>query len=50
MTVVCKPVGPGNWASMRLTYSGPQMAPFVVAVGERFSLGGVLWRVHEVLA
>lgn len=35
---------------MRLTYSGPQMAPFVVEVGERFSFGGVLWRVHEVLA
>lgn len=49
MTVVCKPVGPGNWAPMRLVYAGPQLAPFTVAVGERFTLGGVLWRVHEVL-
>lgn len=26
---------------MRLVYVGPQMAPFTVAVGERFELGGV---------
>lgn len=49
MTVVCKPCGSGNWSPMRLVYAGPQMAPFTVAVGERFELGGVLWRVCEVL-
>ncbi len=49
MTVVCKPCGPGNWSPMRLVYVGPQMAPFTVAVGERFELGGVRWRVCEVL-
>lgn len=34
---------------MRLVYGGPQMAPFTVAVGERFEFGGILWRVCEVL-
>ena len=48
MTVVCKPVGPGNWTPMLLTYSGPQMAPFVVAVGETFNLAGICWRICEV--
>ena len=43
--VICKPVGRGNWSPLRLECSGPQLAPFTVAVGERFSLGGVMWRV-----
>jgi hypothetical protein len=46
--VVCKPIGPGNWTPMLLEYAGPQLAPFTVAVGERFTLGTVTWRVCEV--
>ncbi len=48
MTVVCKPVGRGRWAPLRLQYTGPQMAPFVVRVGERFQLAGITWRVCAV--
>ncbi len=50
MTVLCKPAGRGNWAVLTLRYAGPQMAPFVVRVGERFVLAGVTWRVCEVRA
>lgn len=50
MTVIAKPVGRGKWAPLVLTYAGPQMAPFTCAVGERFTLGLVLWRVCEVRA
>jgi hypothetical protein len=50
LTVLCKPVGRGNWASLSLSYIGPQMAPFVVRIGERFELAGVTWRVCEVKA
>lgn len=50
MTVLAKPVGRGNWCTLRLQYTGPQMAPFVVRVGERFELAGVTWRVCEVQA
>lgn len=50
MTVICKPLGRGNWAPLRLQYAGPQMAPFVVRVGETFNLAGVVWRVCEVTA
>lgn len=48
MTVIAKPIGPGNWAPLRLTYTGPQMAPFVVRIGERFELAGLVWRVCEI--
>ena len=48
MTVIAKPIGPGNWRPMLMQYAGPQMAPFTVAVGERFTLGSVVWRVCEV--
>lgn len=50
MTIVAKPVGPGNWTPMLLTYAGPQLAPFTVVVGERFTLGERLWRICEVRA
>ena len=50
MTVIAKPVGRGRWACLRLSYAGPQLAPFTCAVGERFKLGGVTWRVCEVQA
>ena len=48
MTLICKPRGRGNWASLRLQYTGPQLAPFTARVGELFTLAGVCWRVCEV--
>ena len=48
MTVIAVPVGPGNWSAIRLTYAGPQLAPFTVRVGERFELGGITWRVRAI--
>lgn len=48
MTVLCKPIGRGRWTPMLLTYAGPQLAPFTVRLGERFTMGGVTWRVCEV--
>ena len=50
MRVICKPVGKGNWRPLELRYSGRQIAPFTVAIGERFNLGGLVWRVVEVRA
>jgi hypothetical protein len=48
VTIVVKPIGPGNWTPMLLQYAGPQLAPFTVAVGERFTLGTVTCRICEV--
>lgn len=50
MIVICKPIGPGNWAPLRLEYIGPQLVPFVVDVGANFVLAGITWRVCRVLA
>jgi hypothetical protein len=50
MTIVARPIGPGNWTPMTLTYRGKQTAPFLAVVGERFTVAGVTWRVVEVRA
>lgn len=50
MTVLCKPIGRGNWRRLRLVIDGVHLAPFTVAIGERFTMGGVTWRVVEVRA
>lgn len=48
MTLVAVPVGRGRWAEMRLRYTGPQSAPLLARVGERFTVAGVVWRVKKV--
>jgi len=47
---VCVPVGSGNWAEARFSYSGPQTAPILARVGETFAVAGVTWRVKRVEA
>jgi hypothetical protein len=48
MTLVLVPIGPGNWREARMSYTGPQSAPFLARVGERFTVAGVTWRVRRV--
>ena len=48
MTLICVPVGRGNWAPMRLTYDGRQASPLLARVGEQFTVAGVTWRVRSV--
>ncbi|MFN6993724.1 MAG: hypothetical protein ACK4PH_05930 [Aquincola tertiaricarbonis] len=48
MTVLLKPVGPGNWTPMTLSYDGRHTAPLLWKVGERVQLGGVVWRVCRI--
>lgn len=50
MTVVAKPAGRGNWASLTLSLTGTRAQPLLVKVGDRFELAGVTWRVVEVCA
>lgn len=49
MTVILKPVGRGNWAPLRIVYSGAQVLPLFVKPGDRMTFAGVTWRVHRVL-
>jgi hypothetical protein len=48
VTIFAVPVGRGRRAEMRLSYRGPQSAPFLARVGEVFTVAGVTWRVRRV--
>lgn len=50
MTVIAKPAGRGNWATVTLLLTGSRAQPLLVKVGDRFELAGVTWRVCEVRA
>ncbi len=54
MTIICKPVGRGNWAPIEVTITGKHSAVFGFLygfkAGQRFELGGITWRVCEVRA
>ncbi len=50
MTIFAVPVGRGRRAEMRLSYRGPQSAPFLARVGETFDLAGATWRIKRVEA
>lgn len=47
--MIVKPVGRGKWTPMVLQYEGKHVLPLFVKVGAEFVLGGVRWRVHQVL-
>lgn len=58
ITVRLRPVGRGNWAPLRVTLEGkhaPMLGGMVagsrlgLAKGQRFELGGLLWRVVDVV-
>ncbi len=48
VTLVLKPAGPGNWAVTLMTLEGRCFRSFVLKPGDRFPMGGVVWRVCEV--
>lgn len=47
MTLICRPVGRGNWAAVSVTFraKGPLV---MVRVGDRFTLGGTKYRVASI--
>lgn len=48
MTLVCRPVGRGNWKESTFQIAVRHGAPMLVAPGARFALAGVIWRVVRV--
>ncbi len=50
MTVVLKPRGRGNWATVTLQLTGGRAAPLLAKVGDLVPLWGVVYRVVEVQA
>lgn len=50
MTLLCKPVGRGNWHTLQLSVTGSRAQPMLVKVGDRFPLAGIVYRVCRVCA
>lgn len=48
MTIYFRPVGRGNWAETALPVNCRHLPPLAVRVGERFTLGGVVFRVTRI--
>jgi hypothetical protein len=48
VTLVCVPIGSGNWREARMVYDGRRTGPIVARVGETFTVAGVTWRVRRV--
>ena len=51
MTLILRPVGRGNWTpiTMRVTGKPHLPPPMYFEVGQRIELGGMVFRVAEVL-
>lgn len=47
--IILKPRGKGNWASVTVAIEGARITPLSIAVGDLFTLGGVVWRICRVL-
>lgn len=50
MTLICKPCGRGNWRATEIRIQANRLGGLDVRPGVTFTLGGVLWRVCQVLA
>jgi hypothetical protein len=48
VTLVCRPIGRGNWRVLTVTVSDKRAGPLLVKPGHRFDLGGITYRVCEV--
>ena len=47
--LILKPRGRGNWRTVTLRIEGDRAAPLLIKVGDTLPLGGVVWRVAQVL-
>lgn len=47
--LILKPKGRGNWASVTVAIEGARITPLSIAVGQLITLGGVTFRVCQVL-
>lgn len=49
MTLILVPPGRGRWKTLTLVIEGARSAPLFFRVGQRMELGGVLFRISQVL-
>lgn len=50
MILTLKPAGRGNWKLLRMQVSGRHLLPLNVAVGDLWTLSGVVFRIIKVAA
>lgn len=48
MTLLLRPPGRGNWATLRMQIDGDRAAPLLIRVGQRITLGGIKFRIVRV--
>lgn len=49
MTIICRPIGRGNWRTIRFDVDGGLFGLLgMVRVNDRFQLGGITWRVCAI--
>ena len=49
MILIVKPRGRGNWAAISMAIEGRHLSPLMLRIGQCFDLGGVTWRICEVM-
>ena len=50
MTLILRPIGRGNWRPTRMQIEGGHALSLLFRVGQQLPLGGVLFRICEVIA
>lgn len=50
MTLILRPIGRGNWAKTRMQIDGGHALPLLFRVGQLLPMGGVVFRICEVIA
>lgn len=49
MTLLLKPAGKGNWAPVSMTLVGNRASPILVTPGQLLTIGGVTFRICQVM-
>jgi hypothetical protein len=49
VTLILRPPGRGNWAAITMAITGQRASPMLVRVGQLLTLGGVTFRIAQVL-
>lgn len=50
MTLILRPKGRGNWTPTRVQIDGGHTLPLLFRVGQLLPMGGVMFRICEVIA
>lgn len=48
MTLTLKPIGRGNWRAMSVAIDERRVPRLLVAIGQRFTLGGITFRISRI--